>query len=43
MDSIRMTFLYLFSEKQLLFAVEYLVFQEHFTVKVDKNILKCKK
>ena len=30
MDSISMTFLYLFIEKQLLIAVEYLVFHGHF-------------
>ena len=38
-----MTFLYLFIEKSLVIAVEYLVLQGHFTLKVDKNRIKCSK
>ena len=43
MDSIRMTSFYQFIGKYLLIAVEYLVLQGHFTVKVDKNLIKWSK
>ena len=43
MNNIHMALLYLFIEKYLLIAVEYLVLQGHFTLKVVKNRIKCSK
>ena len=43
MNSIHMTFLYLFNENYLLIAVEYLVLQVYYTLKLDKRRIKSSK